>query len=76
MASPDTLHRRACAAVDMSRTVRPFFTQPAGYLNRHERRALAARKRRGRRPAVARVDDTKLPPLAADAGHIESKAPT
>jgi hypothetical protein len=60
----------------------PFFAQPMGYLNRHERRALATCKRLGKKPRqqhlanVMRDRELQAAINAKRAALIESEAPT
>ena len=72
MASPDTMYRRAAARVDDGRSVRPFFTQPAGYMNRQDRRRAA----RAKRVALKKNRHVVPQPSAADTAFTESEAPT
>lgn len=80
MASEWATYQRLSAAADMRRTVRPFFMQPTGYLNRHTRRAIAAAKRRGAKPrsvvAAARAQELAAHSNEQRAAMIESEAPT
>jgi len=81
MASPETMVMRAAAKVDMTRTVQPFFMQPAGYINRHDRRAIASAKRQGKQvrnvsPAVLHTIEVQALINAKRAAMIESEAPT
>lgn len=82
MASDKTMWLRRAAAVDARRTTRPFFMQPQGYQNRHERRAIATCKRLGKRPRqqrlanVMRDQELQAAINAKRAALIESEAPT
>lgn len=73
MASKATLYRRMAAAADERRIVRPFFTQPAGYQNRQDRRRAARVKRR----ALEQNRHEVPQPITSQALEmIESEAPT
>lgn len=72
MATEATLIRRAAAKVDMTRAVRPFFQQPAGYMNRQDRRRAA----RAKRLALKRPVAAPKPTVSQALEMIESEAPT